>query len=1114
MAILTPTGIIADFELIFGAAALHPWRPERSIGSTGTIHAGTAHSGGVDCILPTGGEKLHIDGIAWGESGRSRPLIGDFDPADRSGRNYDDLATETVALSFYIWVGSTLYEYAVANHSSVSSEKNWMRWSSDNRPSSVVANAAARMLLANSGQATVVSNFVRGLGTPDAAFTSAVTNLAVQFTDTSAGGTPTSWLWNFGDSTTSTLQNPVHTYANAGIRTVTLTATNAVGSSTTTAQVTAIAPKLAPPSVTNLAGTPAQTSIALTWQQNGDGGDPLTSQVVRFQASGGSAVFQTVPTAATATTLTNLTADTEYSIQIRLFNNTGRSSSETIVVSTTAADLSPLLPEVADQTGIQNTAFSITLPAGTGGNPPLTYSVIGLPSWASFNAVSRVLSGTPNAARTTTVTYTVTDTDGDRAGRAFNIVVAADLSPSAPTVANQTGVVGTAFSVTLPVGTGGDPPLTYSVSGAPSWATFNTTSRVLSGTPDATGATTVTYTVTDTDGDTDNSTFNIVVPLPDTTPVLATVADQTGVVGTEFLLTLPAASDGNPPIAYTLTGAPAWASFAPSTRRLAGTPGVAGSHDLTYTARDTDGDTAVRNFRIAVTLPPPPPASGGRRIGHKAVWAEVFTAGGAPRGLVSPGNLTIVDTLDQVGQISLDAAATARARAQLQRGHRLRIYRAGRLLREGYITETSLTESPGVDVVSVAGLDSLIELQRISTLYRARYNNVDIAEVVSRLCALAGWSARVNDSGNIAREFNGISIFAALNELAELRGMHFRVVGDRKIEFGPLGAVAGTIPSLLLSSLSRLASIHEVANTIYPHSGSEEYRLTLRHSSHQSPYPVTRVVRGAGEPAYGITDRASVARYGVIEATPSPRSLIVPIAPGAGQIGLAGNALYDWATAWLRRHAQEDTHYSLALAGGYEETAGIMPGDRVRLVWAGNTGSDDGLVATLFVTNISRTFTENSEVISLNVSNIDERLLTDEIILRQEIQGNGRVAHNLGVASVTTSSPGGYSFNDGKEDFLRIAFDLPDNVSDVFSAVVIITRHDARAGPAAFGITVDGNKTPHDLLTNAHSGLTATADIVDYIAINPGRHFVEVAAAQLSGRADVNVNVAFAEYNG
>jgi hypothetical protein len=52
------------------------------------------------------------------------------------------------------------------------------------------------------------------------------TPLTVQFTDTSTGGV-TSWLWNFGDGQTSTLQNPSHTYTEPGTYTVSLMVSHA-----------------------------------------------------------------------------------------------------------------------------------------------------------------------------------------------------------------------------------------------------------------------------------------------------------------------------------------------------------------------------------------------------------------------------------------------------------------------------------------------------------------------------------------------------------------------------------------------------------------------------------------------------------------------------------------------------------------------------------------------------------------------------------------------------------------------------------------------------------------------------------------------------------------------
>ncbi|WP_281085414.1 PKD domain-containing protein, partial [Methanosarcina acetivorans] len=63
--------------------------------------------------------------------------------------------------------------------------------------------------------------------------TSGKVPLTVHFTDESANN-PTSWSWDFGDGddTNSTLQNPVHTYAEIGIYNVTLTATNTAGNGT------------------------------------------------------------------------------------------------------------------------------------------------------------------------------------------------------------------------------------------------------------------------------------------------------------------------------------------------------------------------------------------------------------------------------------------------------------------------------------------------------------------------------------------------------------------------------------------------------------------------------------------------------------------------------------------------------------------------------------------------------------------------------------------------------------------------------------------------------------------------------------------------------------------
>ncbi len=77
---------------------------------------------------------------------------------------------------------------------------------------------------------------------PEAAFTYSPEvpgkGQVVQFTDVSANE-PTQWAWDFGDGVgTSEEQNPSYAFADAGVYTVTLTATNEFGSGSTTADVT------------------------------------------------------------------------------------------------------------------------------------------------------------------------------------------------------------------------------------------------------------------------------------------------------------------------------------------------------------------------------------------------------------------------------------------------------------------------------------------------------------------------------------------------------------------------------------------------------------------------------------------------------------------------------------------------------------------------------------------------------------------------------------------------------------------------------------------------------------------------------------------------------------
>ncbi|MBI4645173.1 MAG: PKD domain-containing protein [Bacteroidia bacterium] len=84
----------------------------------------------------------------------------------------------------------------------------------------------------------------------------------IHFNDLSSNY-PSSWLWNFGDGTTSNLRNPTHTYSENGIFTVSLTTSNIIGSDTYTISDYIVINKPPAPTVTS-ASRCNQESVSLT----------------------------------------------------------------------------------------------------------------------------------------------------------------------------------------------------------------------------------------------------------------------------------------------------------------------------------------------------------------------------------------------------------------------------------------------------------------------------------------------------------------------------------------------------------------------------------------------------------------------------------------------------------------------------------------------------------------------------------------------------------------------------------------------------------------------------------------------------------------------------------
>lgn len=268
---------------------------------------------------------------------------------------------------------------------------------------------------------------------PTAAFTQDVTTTCsgrVQFTDQSANG-PTSWRWDFGDNTSSTQQNPLHTYVAAGTYQVRLTTTNAAGNSTSAA--TAITYNASAPVAATCPGLAASANCC-------------NYGIVRVRlgsidntSADGSAGYQdftcpqrtslAVGTRYTLTVTTGMTTGSTSAYDVRAWldlNNDGTfSASEKLAEALNTTTQNPSLSFTVPGTAVQGQPLRLRLVAdGAGNNPqPCTAPVLGQ---VEDYTVTVVPNTTPPVAAFTS-SYVV------GACPAGNVITFTDQSTNGPT---------------------------------------------------------------------------------------------------------------------------------------------------------------------------------------------------------------------------------------------------------------------------------------------------------------------------------------------------------------------------------------------------------------------------------------------------------------------------------------------------------------------------------------------------------------------------------------------------------------------------------------------------------------------------------------------------------
>jgi hypothetical protein len=281
-----------------------------------------------------------------------------------------------------------------------------------------------------------------------------------------------------------------------------------------------------------------------------------------------------------------------------------------ITVTAPTPNRPPTISGTPATTATQGTLYTFTPTASDPDGNALTFEIANRPTWATFNATTGRLQGTPGASHIRTfsnIVISVRDGAASTPLPAFSITVASSNNP--PTISGTpptTATVGTQYSFTPTAADPDGSTLTFTIANRPAWAVFTAATGRLQGTPTAAGTFTgIRITVSDGQDSAQLASFSIVVsPAPNRAPTISGVPTTAVVAGTAYAFT-PTASDpdAGDTLTFRITNQPAWAQFDAATGRLSGTPGVqhvGTTTGIVITADDGEATTSLAAFNVTV----------------------------------------------------------------------------------------------------------------------------------------------------------------------------------------------------------------------------------------------------------------------------------------------------------------------------------------------------------------------------------------------------------------------------------------------------------------------------------------------------------------------------------
>ncbi|WP_129641666.1 putative Ig domain-containing protein [Peristeroidobacter agariperforans] len=265
-------------------------------------------------------------------------------------------------------------------------------------------------------------------------------------------------------------------------------------------------------------------------------------------------------------------------------------------------------PGATAQVGAQ---YTFTPAASDPENDILVFKIKNLPRWATLNAQTGVLSGTPTAADIGTYSslrISVSDGQATTSLPAFTITVGtAPTTNRAPTIAGTpatNATVGASYSF-KPTATDPDGnTLAFAIENRPSWASFNTSTGALTGTPTVAGAySNIRITVRDSSLSASLPAFSITVGTGNRAPTISGTPATTTSAGAAYSFQPKGSDPDGNTLAYSISNRPSWATFNNSTGQLSGTPSAANAgtySNIAISVSDGKLSASLASFSITV----------------------------------------------------------------------------------------------------------------------------------------------------------------------------------------------------------------------------------------------------------------------------------------------------------------------------------------------------------------------------------------------------------------------------------------------------------------------------------------------------------------------------------